>query len=311
MRGAKGDRGDAGESQTVPTDGVIGFDGGDIPEGYETTTAPTSWIKKVASTPLSTIAKVIDSLAEQANDRNNAPSIRAVRERINNDYTELSGTCANLSNAIGTKTPLDMVGDAYSNESAYTVGEYCIYNNTLYKCNTDITVAEDFTPSHWDAVNVADEIKAVSDAANAKIGDLSDLETTDKTNVVSVINEVLTSETPETVSVRATTNEYYSDLLGRLWQLVDFTKLRAESYLTYQNYVEPTGQMGFQRLSSYNTSTLEAQFVLVSGSLNDPFISASTTIIKENASRAFTATPTSMFDYSYSRTSTTEITIHY
>lgn len=38
------------------------------------------WIKKVATTPLTAVAKVIDSLSEQTNDRYNAPSIRAVRE---------------------------------------------------------------------------------------------------------------------------------------------------------------------------------------------------------------------------------------
>lgn len=41
------------------------------------------WLKKVSATPLSTIAKVIDSLDPIANDRANAPSIHAVREAIN------------------------------------------------------------------------------------------------------------------------------------------------------------------------------------------------------------------------------------
>ena len=40
------------------------------------------WIKKVADTPLDNIAKVIDSIMEQTNDRTNAPSIHAVREAI-------------------------------------------------------------------------------------------------------------------------------------------------------------------------------------------------------------------------------------
>ena len=40
------------------------------------------WIKKVAETPLTTIAKVIDSLASTPNDRKNAPSIHAVREGL-------------------------------------------------------------------------------------------------------------------------------------------------------------------------------------------------------------------------------------
>lgn len=44
------------------------------------------WLKKVAATPLTTIARVIDSLQTQINDRTNAPSIRAVREAINQNW---------------------------------------------------------------------------------------------------------------------------------------------------------------------------------------------------------------------------------
>lgn len=40
------------------------------------------WLKKVAATPLTSIAKVIDSLDASTNDRANAPSIRAVREAV-------------------------------------------------------------------------------------------------------------------------------------------------------------------------------------------------------------------------------------
>jgi hypothetical protein len=41
------------------------------------------WLKKVAVTPLERVAKVIDNVAEQVNDRFNAPSIHAVREYVN------------------------------------------------------------------------------------------------------------------------------------------------------------------------------------------------------------------------------------
>ena len=45
------------------------------------------WIKKVAGgTPLTVIAKVIDSLNVTTNNRVNAPSIRAVNEAINNNW---------------------------------------------------------------------------------------------------------------------------------------------------------------------------------------------------------------------------------
>ena len=44
------------------------------------------WLKKVAATPLTTIARVVDNLNAQTNDRTNAPSIHAVREAVNNNW---------------------------------------------------------------------------------------------------------------------------------------------------------------------------------------------------------------------------------
>lgn len=47
------------------------------------------WIKKVGATPLDVIAKVIDSLNEQTNERTNAPSIRAVREGLADKWQDI------------------------------------------------------------------------------------------------------------------------------------------------------------------------------------------------------------------------------
>ena len=47
------------------------------------------WIKKVAATPLETIAKVVDSLAEATGDRTNAPSIHAVRGGLNDVWQNI------------------------------------------------------------------------------------------------------------------------------------------------------------------------------------------------------------------------------
>ena len=51
----------------------------------------------------------------------------------------------------------------YSTSSTYTKGEYRVYNGDLYKCNTNIVAAEPFTPAHWDAVRLADEVKTLFD----------------------------------------------------------------------------------------------------------------------------------------------------
>lgn len=47
------------------------------------------WLKKVAATPLTTIARVVDNLNVQTNDRTNAPSIHAVREAVNNNWLSI------------------------------------------------------------------------------------------------------------------------------------------------------------------------------------------------------------------------------
>jgi hypothetical protein len=47
------------------------------------------WLKKVAATPLTSIAKVIDSLGENTNDRANAPSIHAVREAVKQNWLSI------------------------------------------------------------------------------------------------------------------------------------------------------------------------------------------------------------------------------
>lgn len=39
--------------------------------------------------------------------------------------------------------------DAYSSSNTYKIGDICQYNNKLYVCMTDITVAEAWTSAHW------------------------------------------------------------------------------------------------------------------------------------------------------------------
>ena len=47
------------------------------------------WIKKVATTPLNAVAKVIDTLQTQTNERLNAPSIRAVRAGLDDKWKDI------------------------------------------------------------------------------------------------------------------------------------------------------------------------------------------------------------------------------
>lgn len=52
-----------------------------------------------------------------------------------------------------------MTGDEYNSSSTYSKGDLIIYNNILYKCNTDITTAEEWNASHWTATSLSNEIE--------------------------------------------------------------------------------------------------------------------------------------------------------
>lgn len=52
------------------------------------------------------------------------------------------------------------ISDQYSSTDTYNIGDYSIYNNQLYRCNTDISVAEAWNSNHWDIVLLSDEIKS-------------------------------------------------------------------------------------------------------------------------------------------------------
>lgn len=70
--------------------------------------------------------------------------------------TRLNNIENGIANADGA---IDV--DAYSNSSTYNVGDYCIYNNKLYVCNTQILTPESFNASHWTQTNIIDEINNI------------------------------------------------------------------------------------------------------------------------------------------------------
>lgn len=123
------------------------------------------WIKKVAATPLSQIAKVVDSIAAQDNDRINAPSIRAVREALNVSWDQVYPVGA-IYMTVNSDDPsvlfggtwqrikdrfLLAAGDTYSNGStggsathtpSGTVGNHALTVNELPAHRHDYTDTE-------------------------------------------------------------------------------------------------------------------------------------------------------------------------
>ena len=53
-----------------------------------------------------------------------------------------------INNAVLNLAP------AYSSSSTYAVGAYCVYQKTLYQCNTAINSGEAWNSAHWTQVKV-------------------------------------------------------------------------------------------------------------------------------------------------------------
>lgn len=70
------------------------------------------------------------------------------------DITNLEDALSDLQDSVNDNT-----ADAYDSSSTYKVGQLCIYNNTLYRCTTAITTAEEWTAAHWTATTIAKEIE--------------------------------------------------------------------------------------------------------------------------------------------------------
>lgn len=68
----------------------------------------------------------------------------------------------------------------YSTSSAYDVGDLCIYQGNLYRCNTAIASGEEWTAAHWTQVNIAGELDSQKQAIANKLGtdDIADNLTT-------------------------------------------------------------------------------------------------------------------------------------
>lgn len=95
------------------------------------------------------------------------------------------------------------VSDEYSSEKAYAVGDYCIYNNTLYKCIQAKAAGTDATPpnaSYWTNKNSDNSALTVGSELSSLNGKLADIGT--KTVIWNSGNLTSSSWTNDTTNNR-------------------------------------------------------------------------------------------------------------
>lgn len=96
----------------------------------------------------------------------------------------------------------------YDATSTYAVGDWCIYNGTLYQCNTAIPTAEAFDPTHWTAKKVVDAFADIEDELDGKV-DTTDfyatnlpIESGSSTNTKDYIDSGLSGKADKTELVK-------------------------------------------------------------------------------------------------------------
>lgn len=76
------------------------------------------------------------------------------------DMNQIQALSSNLRAVSDMTYPaIAAIADEYNASSAYNIGEYCIRNGLLYKCNTAIVSGgEPWTAAHWTQINITDEL---------------------------------------------------------------------------------------------------------------------------------------------------------
>lgn len=128
---------------------------------------------------------------------------------VNDDQTTAIGQNANniaqVGGAVeGVSQLAYTIANVYDSSSTYSVGEYAINQNTLYKCITAIIVGEPFDPTKWTSVKVMSEVGQGS-SGSVDADDVSYDNTSSglsASNVQAAIDELATGTPVQTVETQ-------------------------------------------------------------------------------------------------------------
>lgn len=91
-----------------------------------------------------------------------------------NDSSDVQTKLTNIASEQATQngniaTLATSFAATYDSTASYSVGDYCTYNRTLYKCNTAIVGGETWNAAHWTAVAVTDEVESSISAISSQL----------------------------------------------------------------------------------------------------------------------------------------------
>ena len=97
----------------------------------------------------------------------------------------------------------DVISDKYDSSRTYSVCDYCIYDDTLYKCKTEITSAEEFDSSKWEATNCGKEFEVL----NSNLSYITNNDLYTEVNITSLcVNDFYTFESDGYLAIQTDIN---------------------------------------------------------------------------------------------------------
>lgn len=172
-----------------------------------------------------------------------------------NDITALQQGLASVGDAIdGVAQVAYTIANVYDSTQTYTVGSYAIYQNTLYKCITAITVGEAFNPAKWTSVKVMNEVGAGGGSYTAGAGiDItnnvisfddgtapydntdSGLDATTVKGAIDEVNEKISGTRTPDITITGNGAKTVSQILTEIADSVDISKLSMGSHIVLRS----------------------------------------------------------------------------
>lgn len=94
------------------------------------------------------------------------------------------------------------IADVYDSSDIYSVKDYAIYQNTLYKCTTAINVGEPFDPTKWTSVKVMSEVGQGGGGGSYSAGTGIDI----TGNIISIKDPITATLTAGSTSITISDN---------------------------------------------------------------------------------------------------------
>lgn len=82
-----------------------------------------------------------------------------------------------------------IIAEVYDSTATYALGDYCVYENLLYRCTTAITTAEAWTSGHWTQILVMGDLKLKTQIQTVTTQQYEALSADEKANGTYVITD--------------------------------------------------------------------------------------------------------------------------